>query len=202
MAAFPKTERGLRSRIASYKEAMQKERRKFGCYDDGYGRRYINSWFYLVLGDCKGGNAYLRWFEKTFEDDIGEPIQKLCAAILLHRSGKEQKAKYHLADLMLSNLYAIPKVLGRGVEHYKFGCSSNYEHAEYLEEMPSEVLAAITDQDQEWMGELYDSLEFRRYRKKYIEIRTALDRTEGVEKRRPLVRQLGSILEDLKNDCS
>jgi hypothetical protein len=202
MASFPKTERGLRSRINSYKEAMRRERRKFGCYDDGYGRRYIIFWFYLVLGDVKGGNAYLRWFEKTFEDDGGEPIQKLCAAILLHRSGKEKKAKYYLADLMLSNLHAIPKVLGRESEQYQFRCSSNFEQAEYLEEMPSEVLAAITDLDKEWMRQLYDSLEFRRYKKQYIDIHTDLDRTEGVEKRSPLVRQLRSVLNELKNGCS
>lgn len=202
MAAFPKTERGLRSRIASYKEAIRREKRKFGCYDDSYGRRYIIFWFYLVLGDCKGGNAYLRWFEKTFDDDMGEPIQKLCSAILLHRSGKDEKAKYYLADLMLSNLHAIPMVLGRDSEDYKFQCSSNFAQAEHLEEMPTEVFAAITDQDKEWIRELYDSLDFRKYKKQFIDIHMELDRTEDVEKRSPLVRQLGSILKELKNGCS
>lgn len=201
MAAFPKTEKGLRSRIDSYKESMQKERRKFGCIDDGYGKRYIIFWLYLVLGDLKGANAYLRWYEKTFEDDSGEPIQKLCAAVLLHRSGKEQKAKYYLADLMLSNLYAIPTVLGQDTEQYQLKCFSSFETKEYLDEMPREVIAAISEEDKAWMRELYESLEFRRYRKRYVDLQTELDRAEGVEKRGPLVAELYSILDELKSDC-
>lgn len=179
---------------------MQKERRKFGCIDDGQGKRYIIFWLYLVLGDLKGANSYLRWFEKTFEDDSGEPMQKLCAAILLHRSGKEKKAKYYLAELMLSNLYAIPKVLGQEIRHYQFRCFSSFGKKEYLDRMPSEVLAAISDEDKAWIQELYESPEFRRYKQRYVEIQTELDRAEGVEKRRPLVDELYSILNGLKND--
>lgn len=181
---------------------MQKERRKLGFIDDGYGKRYVIFWLYLVLGDLKGANAYLRWFEKTFEDDSGEPIQKLCTAVLLHRSGKEQKAKYYLAELMLSNLYAIPTMLGQSTEQYQFRCTSTFEKKEYLDEMPSEVLAAISDEDKAWIRELYESLEFRRYKKRYIELQTELERAEGVEKRGPLVAELYSILNGLKNECS
>jgi hypothetical protein len=202
MFAFPKTEKGIRSRIASYKASMQRERRLHGFISDDYGKRYLVVWLYFVLGDLKGATAYLRWYERTFSDDIGEPIQKLCAAILLHRSGKQQKAKYYLADLMLSNLYAIPKVLGDECEPYKVGCSSNFEEPEYAEEIPSEIVSAITEEDRAWIRELHESFEFRRYKKQFIELRRELDRTHGVENRSPLVDQLGSILNGLKHDCS
>lgn len=65
---------------------MQKERRVHGFISDGYGKRYLIFCLYFVLGDLRGANAYLRWYEKTFSDDMGEPIQKLCTAILLYRS--------------------------------------------------------------------------------------------------------------------
>ncbi|MDT8387462.1 MAG: hypothetical protein RQ736_08105 [Thiogranum sp.] len=181
---------------------MQKEHRVHGFISDGYGKRYLIFWLYFVLGDLKGANAYLRWYEKTFSDDIGEPIQKLCTAILLHRSDKQQKAKYLLADLMLSNLYTIPRLLGEKCERFKIECSSNFEGAEYVEEIPNKILSAITDEDRAWIRELHESFEFQRYKKQYIELRQRLDKTHSVENRSPIVDELGLILKDLKNGCS
>lgn len=177
---------------------MQKERRAHGFISDGYGKRYLIFWLYFVLGDANGMNAYLRWFEKTFSDDIGEPIQKLCTAILLHRSGKEKKAKYYLADLMLSNLYVIPKMLGERCEQYKFQCSSNFEEPEYAEQIPGEIQSAITVEDKAWIRGMHESFEFRCYKKQYIDLQENLHRAQGYESRAPLVRQLGSILDGLK----
>ena len=181
---------------------MQKERRMHGFISDGYGKRYLIFWLYFVLGDTKGANAYLRWYEKTFSDDIGEPIQKLCTAILLHRSGKLHKAKYYLAELMLSNLYAIPKLLGEKCAHHKVESSSNFEEPEYAEEIPGEILSAITEEDRAWIRELHESFEFRRYKAQYLQLKSELDNTHGSENRSPLVAQLGSILSGLKNGSS
>lgn len=181
---------------------MQKERRAHGFISDGYGKRYLIFWLYFVLGDTKGANAYLSWYEKTFPDDMGEPIQKLCAAILLHRYGKDAKAKYHLAGLMLSNLYVIPKVLGEESENYEIRYSSNYAEPGYADDIPSEIWSAITDEDKAWIRGLNDSREFRRYRKRFIELREKLDKAKDYESRAPLVKELGSILDCLKDECS
>jgi len=202
MFSFPKTDKGIRSRIASYKASMQKERRAHGFISDDYGKRYLVFWLYLVLGDVKGASAYLRWYEKTFPDDVGEPVQKLCAAVLLHRAGKQRKAKYYLASLMLSNLYVIPEVLGEECENYKTRWLSNYAAAEYAEETPSEIRSAITDEDKTWIRELHESLEFRRYRQQFMDLHERLDKAKGYENRAPLVRQVGSILNDLKTECT
>jgi hypothetical protein len=181
---------------------MQKERRTYGAISDGYGKRYLIFWLYFVLGDLKGAGAYIRWYEKTFEDDIGEPVQKLCCALLLHRLGKDQKAKYVLADLMLANLYLIPKVIGEEAKIPRIRYGSNYSEEEYANEVPFEVLGAITDEEKEWMKGLYESMEFHRYRKRYIEINQELENTHGVEKRSPLVREANGLLNELKESYS
>jgi hypothetical protein len=202
MYKFPKTDRGLRSRIAAYKKAMQQERRTFGCISDGYGKRYLTFWLYFVLGDLKEANTYIRWYERNFEDDVGEPIHKLCCALILHRIGKHEKAKYFLANLMLLNLYVIPLTISEKVDDYGIRFGSNYADLDYAEEIPSEILNAITSEEREWMRDLYNSLEFRRYRKRYIEIYSALENTHGVEKRSPLVREAGELLDELKQRCT
>jgi len=52
------------------------------------------------------------------------------------------------------------------------------------------------------MRQNYDSLEFRRYRKRHIEIYKELEKTEGVEKRSPLVREARHLLDKLKQQGS
>ena len=160
MYKFPKTERGLRSRIASYKASMQKERRTFGAIDDSYGKRYIIFWLYFVLNDLKGG------------------------------------------DLMLMNLFLIPKLIGEkaNVPYQKYG--SNRADESYANEIPEEIAGAISKEESAWMKELYDSTEFHRYRKRYLEISQELENTHGVEKRSPLVREASNLLNELKESHS
>lgn len=181
---------------------MKKEKRTFGWISDGHGKRYLIFWLYFLLGDLKGAGIYMRWYEKTFDDDIGEPVQKLCWALLLRRMAKYDKAKYILADLMLSNLYVIPKVIGEPINSYPIRFGSNYADLEYAEEIPLEILSGITDEDRSWTRENYESLEFQRYRKRYVEIYQELEDTDGVENRSPLVKEANNLLNDLKDICS
>ena len=202
MYRFPKTEKARRNRISSYKAAMTKEKRTYGAIDDGAGKRYILTWLYFVLGDLKGGKTYLRWYGKEFADDVGEPIHKLCGALILHRLGEEQRATYMLADLMLSNLYMIPYLLGDEAPEDIGWQSSSDANQSYTKEIPKEILSAITDEDRIWMKQHHDSLEFRRYRNRHIEIYRELENTTGVERRSPLVREAGTLLDELKRSCS
>ena len=202
MYKFPKTERGLRSRITAYRNSMKKEKRTFGHISDGYGKRYLIFWMYFVLGDLKDASTYMRWYEKTFEDDVGEPIHKLCWSLLLHRLGKENKAKYVLADLMLSNLYIVPEIIGKPIKPYRIRFGSNYADYEYSQEIPSEIINAINHDDKDWMRSLYESLDFHRFRKRYVEIYEKLEKTNGVENRSPLVREAGNLLNELKENCN
>ncbi len=104
MYSFPNSDEKLKKRISSYKSSFNKEKKIHGYVRDGSGKRYVLFWFYLVLNDLKKSYEYIKWYEKEFPDDIGEPAQKLCWAITLYRLNNIDKAKFMLADLMFSNL--------------------------------------------------------------------------------------------------
>lgn len=198
MFIFPDTEKKLKSRISSYRSALNKEKRDCGFISDGSGKRYLLFWLLFVLDDQSKSREYFEWYKTEFPDDIGEPIQKLCWALSLHRMDINDEAKYMLADLMLSNLYLIPVILGQDVQKYDIWHSSNYEEIDYVSYIPEEVEENIRGTDIKWMGTLYDSLEFRRIRERHIEIYHDLQHTKELGKRKVLLDESYSLLDVLR----
>lgn len=200
MFTIPDTEKKLKSRISSYKSAMNKELKVHGHINDGGGKRYILFCLYFVLNDLNKSNEYFEWYKKEFPDDSGEPIQKLCWTLSLHRMNKDKEAKYTLGILMLSNLYIIPRIIGIEVNEYDIWYSSNYQHIDYLDYIPDEVIANIKQSDVQWMTELYNSVEFRRIRKRYIDIYHELQGLSDIDERRVLFNESYSLLDKIKYD--
>jgi hypothetical protein len=64
----------LRKIIADIKRTLATEKRKFGCYDDGRGLRYLPPFLFIQLSDYVGGVTYMKWFAKNFPNDIGFPV--------------------------------------------------------------------------------------------------------------------------------
>ena len=197
MYDFPETEKKLKSRISSYKSALLKEQQKFGYVNDGGGKRYLLFVLYFVLNDLGKTADYIEWYEKEFSDDVGEPIQKLCWALSLRRMGNEAGAKKMLAETMLSNLYIIPAVLGQTIDEYDMWHASSDGDIGYVDNMPREVVASITEAEIKWLSEEYDSQEFRRIRRRYIEIFRALRNTKDITERSALVKESNSLLDGL-----
>ncbi len=197
MVLIPNTEKKLKARISSYQSVLKSEKKRFGQIDDGGGKRYVLFALYFVLNDLKKSALYFDWFKQEFPDDSGEPIQKLCWAISLRRMGRDKEARRMLADLMLSNLYMIPQIAGESIREYDMWHSSNFGFIDYVRYTPEEVLATIQQDEIEWMKTLYDSFEFCRIRKRYIEIYHKLLHTREVEARRPLVKEACSLLDNL-----
>ncbi len=195
MPDFPSTEKKLKQRISSYRRVLNKEKQTHNYISDGYGKRYLLFCLYLLLGDHLKSQEYLDWYEKEFADDAGEPVQLFCWAIILFRMGEENKARYKLAESMLSNLYVIPFILGRETKAYDMWYSSNYDEISYLDYFPHQIIDAIDDDDREWMAGHYDSFIFQRIRKRHVEIYHELDRLEEVKARRPLVEEAGSLID-------
>jgi len=194
---IPDTNKKIAQRISSYKSKMNREKRDHGHINDDAGKRYVLFALHFLLDDIKKSQSYFDWYESEFSDDIGEPVQKLCWALSLHKMGQDEKAKHKLADLMLSNLYFIPKLLGRDIKEYGIRHTTNYEEAEYFFDTPPQVLNNITDEDKGWMKNHYDSFEFRRIRKRYIEIFTELSNEEDRGKRRKLLDESYGLLKTL-----
>jgi len=194
MFSFPDTDKKLRGRISSYKSALKKEKKDYGYINDGSGKRYLLFCLYFVLDDLNQSREYFKWYKKEFSDDVGEPIQKLCWALSLHRMKDDDEAKQMLADLMLSNIYLIPNIIGLDVLKYDIWHSSNLADIDYVEYIPSEVRESIKESEILWMDQLYNSFEFRRIRKRYIEIYNELQHTKELEKRRKLLNESRTLL--------
>lgn len=195
---FPDTEKKLRSRISSYKSALNKEKKEYGCINDGAGKRYLLFALHFALNDLKKSGQYFEWYEKEFNDDIGEPIQKLCWAISLYRMGELDQARYQLADLMLTNLYMIPRLLGEHVEIYDiWHCNSDGDY-EYFDYLYDEILTAITPDDKKWVKTEYDSFVFKRIRQRYIDIFGQLKGLDDMTLRKKLLNESYALLDQLK----
>ena len=197
MYDFPKTENALKKRISSYKASLLKEQRKFGHVNDGAGKRYVLFPLYLALNNAEAAQDYIAWYEKEFPDDAGEPIQKLCWAIILKRIGKETEARKMLAEAMLANLYLIPKVLGEAMAPYDIWHPSSDAQMHYVEYMPQEVLASLTEAEKQWISHEYDSPDFQRIRNRYVEIHQELKDIKSINERRQLLDESHSLLDAL-----
>lgn len=102
-----------------------------------------------------------------------------------------------LADLMLSNLYMLPHMFGEPIPEYDMWHASNWVSIDYVNYVPERVLDSIGQDEIEWMKSLYDSYEFRRIRKRHVEIYHELLHARGVETRSPRVREAHSLLDSL-----
>ncbi len=198
MINFPETEKQLKGRISSYKSALNKEKKEYGSINDGAGKRYLLFMLHFVLNDLKKSEKYFEWYEAEFDDDVGEPAQKLCWAISLYRMGKLDKARYALADLMLDNLYIIPKLLGESIKKYDIWHSGSCGDYDYFDYIYDEVLDVISKDDKNWIKEEYDSFVFQRIRQRYIEIFGQLQKTEDMPLRKKLLEESHSLLDQLK----
>ena len=195
MFKFPDTDRKLRNRISSYMSSMMKEKRQFGSVRDGAGKRYLMFWFNFVLNDTRTAEEYMEWYQKEFPDDSGEPIQKLCWALTLLRLNRENDAMKMLGKTMLSNLYLIPTLIGRSIQEYEIWHPSNYDCADYVDYIPTEVVDSITEAEIQWMSQIYDSNEFRGIRQRYIEIWGMLKNTREYDKRTRLLEESKRLLD-------
>ena len=84
MRLFPKDPKKIRERITGYERDLQAK--VYGFIDDGYGKRYLLGPLYMLLGDIKGALKSFAWFEKSFPDDVGEPMHYLCWTLALYRA--------------------------------------------------------------------------------------------------------------------
>ncbi len=197
MINFPETDKKLKSRISSYKSALNKEKKEYGSINDGAGKRFLLFMLYFVLNDLKKSEKYFEWYEAEFDDELGEPVQTLCWAISLYRMGKLDKARYALADSMLANLYIIPKLLGESIKKYDIWHSDSCGDFDYFDCIYDEILDAISKDDKNWIKEEYDSFVFQRIRQRYIGIFGQLQKTEDLHLRNKLLEESFSLLGQL-----
>ena len=190
---IPKTSKGLHSRIDQLKKVLRSEKKKFGCYDDSYGRRYLIGPLYLLAGDEAGGIRYYNWFQKNFPSDIGEPGMHLCWTLTLYRSGKIKKAESQFIRTLFSNLYIVPHLLGLELPGHSFSQGSNWETPDYMNYIPPEYFAAWTDSEIQWAKDLYERSDVAALRNRFIELEALLDDEPRGPERSKMVDELFAL---------
>ncbi len=188
---MPQTEeQKIRSRLRSYERKLQKEKKEYGFYRDGAGKRYQVGPHYMLLGDNAGALAAFEWFEKEFPDDIGVPDHFLCWSLALHRAGNEIGAAKKLRQTMFSNLYLVPRWLGSPIAELDIWHGSSDAEPSYAEHVPKPYLQLWTEAEREWVSRLYHSPGLQSVRARYIEISRLLDTTPPGPERSRLVEEM------------
>jgi hypothetical protein len=189
----------IKERIRRYERAFAKELQEFDMISDGSGKRYLLGPLYLILNDVEGAYNSYEWFEKTFPDDVGEPLQYLCWAITLLRKDDINAASNKLIETMLKNLYLIPHMLDINPERLDIWHGSNYEDIEYLSYLPPIAMELCTEEELDWVSRQYNSEKFTAIRERYIDIQRQLKTEPRGPKRTELVER-ASKLENLDFD--
>jgi hypothetical protein len=185
----PKQTEKIKKKIADIKRVLAAEKKKFGCYDDSRGLRYLPTSYFVQLGDYKGGVTYLKWFYKNFPDDGGFPEFLFESAILLFKDGKLREAASAALQTFCSNPYWIDRFLGRPVVPLDIWHSSNLMQVEY-----AKALTYTSDQPGladfgDWLQELIKTEDFVRRSSRYVEIYRQLKSETDKERRRLLVQE-------------
>ncbi len=184
----------LRSRLRRYERKLEEERREFGHYADGAGRRYSVGPHYLLLRDLEGALRSFKWFEAEFPDDTGEPGHYLCWTLALHRASVEEDAVEKLKQTALLNLNVLPNLLGKPAQdHSDLWLGSNDEWPEYVELIPTEYFQLWSKSEREWARSISSSPGFVAIIDRWIEIHAELKDLPRGKRRTHLVNEAWSL---------
>ncbi|RZK42165.1 MAG: hypothetical protein EOO61_05565 [Hymenobacter sp.] len=189
----PKQAERLRKKIIDIKRVLAAEKKKFGAYDDSRGLRYFPTRYYIQLGDFKGGLTYLRWFAKNFPDDAGFPDFLFEWTIILYQSGKTKEAEKKAIETFCADIHLFDEFLDRPgipVEPWEYAAIEDDSFAAYFDSLGKQTMLVDFA---EWLTAFMATERFLTSSSKYIDLNRQLHGEHDVEKRRPLVRQLGQI---------
>jgi hypothetical protein len=68
MTDIPEDPKRIRARIRRYERKLEEERREFGCYHDGAGKRYFIGPLYLLMGDLARAVRSFQWFDQVAKE--------------------------------------------------------------------------------------------------------------------------------------
>ena len=185
----PKQTEKLKGKIAEIKRILAAEKRKFGCYDDSRGLRYLPAGHYIRLGDYAGGLAYLKWFYRNFPDDGGLPEFLFESAILFFKAGRRKDAGNAVFQTFCSNPYWIDRFFDRRLTRLDIWHSSNLTTPEYT------AVLAYSSKDPEladfsaWLNEVVLTEDFTRRSSRYIAIYCRLNTETDKDMRRMLIQE-------------
>jgi len=183
----------LHQKITTIRGALAAEKKKFGAFDDSRGLRFFPTRYYVQLGDFKGGLTYLRWFAKNFPDDAGFPDFLFEWTIILYQNGKTKEAEQKAIETFCADIHLFDQFLGRPgipIEPWEHAAIENDSFATYFDSIGKQTMLVDFA---EWLTTFTATERFLASSSKYIDLNRQLHGEHDLEKRRPLVRQLGQI---------
>ena len=156
----PKQTEKLKKKIADIRRILAAEKRKYGCYDDSRGLRYLPTKFFIQLEDYSGGLTYLRWFDKNFPDDCGFPEFLFEWTIILFKTGKIKDAEKKAFQTFCSNIYWFDKFFGRPITPVDMWHSSAMTTPEYTQVLEYSSSQPGLIDFSEWLNNLISTEDF------------------------------------------
>ena len=160
----------IRKKIAAIKQTLAAEKRKYGCYDDGRGLRYLPTKYFIQLSDYSGGLTYTKWFDKTFPDDCGFPDFLFEWTIILFKTGETKEAEKKAFETFCSNTYLFDKFFGRPITPIRKRESSNWEIPLFVENFNYSSGQPGLEDFSEWLTSLISTKDFLDQSNKFIDI--------------------------------
>jgi len=185
----PKQTEKLKRKIAEVKRILAAEKRKFGCYDDSRGLRYLPAGYFVQLGDYADGFAYLKWFDKNFPEDGGFPEFLFESAIIFFKTGRRKEAEKAVLRTFCSNPYWIDRFLDRPLNPVDIWHSSNLTTPEYTQALAYSYKDPELADFSVWLQEVILTEDFAHRSSRYIAIYSRLKTETDKEMRRTLIQE-------------
>jgi len=195
----PKQEDKIRTKIARIrKELAADKKRGGGFYDDSRGLRYLPPEQFIKLRDYKAGLRYLRWFNRTFPDDIGYPMFLFEWTIILFKTGNIKEAEKKALQTYFENTYLLDTFLGNALTVIEKRGNSNWQKVELAEILTySKNDAEFTDFGA-WLEHFLTSEKFNTFADELMEIDRNLVTEPVGALRTELVKRRYKLIEDAK----
>jgi len=168
----PKQKERIQNKIKKIRKEIYEEKKLWGGYHDGRGLRYIPFELYLKIQDYKGGLTYLRWFTKTFPDDIAMPTIMLMSSLIYFKNNKIKDAEKKALQTFFADSFVLDYFIDRIVQKES---DSNFD-INALKEffIDLEKQNDLTD-FKKWLGVFEKSEIFIKYKTEYLELHEQQD---------------------------
>ena len=189
----PKQIDRVKKKIADIKRTLAAEKRKFGCYEDGRGLRYLPTKYFIQITDYSGGLTYTKWFDKNFPDDSGFPDFLFEWTIILFKCGKTKEAEKKAFQTFCSNTYLFDKYFGRQIIPIDKWEGSNLETPAFTKYLDYSREQKELEDYTEWLDSLISTQTFINKSNKYIEIQKRLKTEDDRETHHYLVEAANQL---------
>ena len=186
----------IKLKIKKQREALVAEKRKYGGFHDGGGRRYYIADLYLQIHDYNGAITYKKWYDKNFPDDIGDAMVSFNWSVAYHGLNMIKEAEIYAIDTAFKNIYLHNLLLNKPVDKIEINKDDFVMlNNKVLEEFKNIVSTTYLS----WLSDFIETNNYKEPINKYISLNKLLANENNLKNRSKL---LDSIDELMKKNVS